>query len=110
MKSRSANHCLIAATIRLRAGNKGRRSAWICGRHQGAGSGGTATSQAGLAKHWRAANTRAHSSPQSTADGTVVAKIIASAVRKGNVIEHDDGKLYVVLKAESFHPGKGTPT
>jgi elongation factor P len=39
-----------------------------------------------------------------------VAKIIASAVRKGNVIEHEDGKLYVVLKAESFHPGKGTPT
>ena len=40
----------------------------------------------------------------------IVAKIIASAVRKGNVIEHEDGKLYVVLKAESFHPGKGTPT
>jgi elongation factor P len=39
-----------------------------------------------------------------------VAKIIASGVRKGNVIEHEDGKLYVVLKAESFHPGKGTPT
>ena len=33
-----------------------------------------------------------------------MAKIIASAVRKGNVIEHEDGKLYVVLKAESFHP------
>ena len=39
-----------------------------------------------------------------------MAKIIASGVRKGNVIEHEDGKLYVVLKAESFHPGKGTPT
>lgn len=37
-------------------------------------------------------------------------KIIASGVRKGNVIEHEDGKLYVVLKAESMHPGKGTPT
>ena len=37
-------------------------------------------------------------------------KIIASGVRKGNVLEHEDGKLYVVLKAESFHPGKGTPT
>jgi elongation factor P len=36
-------------------------------------------------------------------------KIIASAVRKGNILEVDD-KLYVVLKAESFHPGKGTPT
>ena len=36
-------------------------------------------------------------------------KIIASSVRKGNVLEVD-GKLYVVLNAESFHPGKGTPT
>ena len=35
--------------------------------------------------------------------------VIASSVRKGNVIEKD-GKLYVVLKAESFFPGKGTPT
>jgi elongation factor P len=39
-----------------------------------------------------------------------VVKVIASGVRKGNVIEHEDGKLYVVLKAESQHPGKGTPT
>ena len=39
-----------------------------------------------------------------------MAKIIASGARKGNVIEHEDGKLYVVLKAESMHPGKGTPT
>ena len=36
-------------------------------------------------------------------------KVIASSVRKGNVLELDD-KLYVVLTAESFHPGKGTPT
>lgn len=35
-------------------------------------------------------------------------KIIASSVRKGNVIDVD-GKLYVVLTAENFHPGKGTP-
>lgn len=34
----------------------------------------------------------------------------ASNIRKGNVIEHTDGQLYVVLKAESFRPGKGTPT
>jgi elongation factor P len=39
-----------------------------------------------------------------------VVKVIASGIRKGNVVEHDDGKLYVVLKAESMHPGKGTPT
>jgi elongation factor P len=39
-----------------------------------------------------------------------VAKVIASNVRKGNVIEHEDGKLYIVLSAETFRPGKGTPT
>jgi elongation factor P len=36
-------------------------------------------------------------------------KVIASQIRKGNVIELDD-KLHVVLLAASFHPGKGTPT
>ena len=36
-------------------------------------------------------------------------KVIASSLRKGNIVEVD-GKLYVVLNAESFHPGKGTPT
>ena len=35
-------------------------------------------------------------------------KVIASSVRKGNVLDVD-GKLYVVLTAENFHPGKGTP-
>jgi len=38
-----------------------------------------------------------------------VVSVIASNVRKGNIIEKD-GKLYVVLTAENFHPGKGTPT
>ena len=36
-------------------------------------------------------------------------RVIASSVRKGNIVEVD-GKLYVVLSAENFHPGKGTPT
>src|SRR5881398_4115353 len=36
-------------------------------------------------------------------------RVIASSLRKGNIIEVD-GKLYSVLNAESFHPGKGTPT
>lgn len=36
-------------------------------------------------------------------------KIIASSVRKGNVLDLD-GKLYVVLTSESTFPGKGTPT
>ncbi|XCD42716.1 elongation factor P [Candidatus Liberibacter asiaticus] len=35
-------------------------------------------------------------------------KVIASAVRKGNVLAVD-GKLYIVLVAKNFHPGKGTP-
>ena len=36
-------------------------------------------------------------------------KVIASSIRKGNVIEHTDGKLYVVLTIQNIHPGKGTP-
>jgi elongation factor P len=36
-------------------------------------------------------------------------RVIASSLRKGNIVDID-GKLYVVLHAENFHPGKGTPT
>lgn len=36
-------------------------------------------------------------------------KVIASSVRKGNILEVE-GRLYAVLSAESFFPGKGTPT
>ena len=36
-------------------------------------------------------------------------KVIASSLRKGNVVDMD-GRLYVVLSTENFHPGKGTPT
>jgi elongation factor P len=35
-------------------------------------------------------------------------KVIASSLRKGNVVEVQD-KLYVILTAENIHPGKGTP-
>src|SRR5918998_459051 len=35
-------------------------------------------------------------------------KVIASSLRKGNVVDVD-GRLYVVLSAENIHPGKGTP-
>lgn len=38
-----------------------------------------------------------------------MAKMNASDVRKGNVLDID-GRLYVVLTAESVRPGKGTPT
>ena len=35
-------------------------------------------------------------------------KVIASSIRKGNVLDLD-GRLAVVMKAENIHPGKGTP-
>ena len=35
-------------------------------------------------------------------------KVIASSLRKGNIVEID-GKLGVILTTESIHPGKGTP-
>ena len=37
-----------------------------------------------------------------------MAKVIASSVRKGNVLEIN-GKLCAVMTAENIHPGKGTP-
>jgi elongation factor P len=36
-------------------------------------------------------------------------KVIASSLRKGNVVEHEDSKLYVILTVQNIHPGKGTP-
>src|SRR5271170_1405998 len=38
----------------------------------------------------------------------VPVKVIASSLRKGNMVELD-GRLYVVLTAENIHPGKGVP-
>ena len=35
-------------------------------------------------------------------------KVIASSLRKGNIVEID-GKLGIVMAAENIHPGKGTP-
>ena len=35
-------------------------------------------------------------------------KVIASSLRKGNVVDVD-GRLYVIVTAENIHPGKGTP-
>ena len=40
--------------------------------------------------------------------GSSSVKVIASSLRKGNVVDMD-GKLYVILSAENIHPGKGTP-
>jgi elongation factor P len=47
--------------------------------------------------------------PSQNSQGYLPVKVIASSLRKGNVVEMD-GKLYAVLKCENFHPGKGTPT
>jgi elongation factor P len=47
--------------------------------------------------------------PKRSAIIEVPLKVIASQIRKGNVVDLD-GQLYVVLSAENFHPGKGTPT
>jgi elongation factor P len=44
----------------------------------------------------------------SDAECSTVVKVIASSIRKGNVLDID-GKLCVVMKAENIHPGKGTP-
>jgi elongation factor P len=35
-------------------------------------------------------------------------KVIASSLRKGNIVEID-GKLGVIMATENIHPGKGTP-
>jgi elongation factor P len=37
-----------------------------------------------------------------------MAKVLASSLRKGNVVDIDS-RLYVVLTAQNIHPGKGTP-
>jgi elongation factor P len=39
---------------------------------------------------------------------TTTLKVIASSLRKGNIVEIED-RLYVILAAENIHPGKGTP-
>jgi elongation factor P len=56
----------------------------------------------GLSGHPPPAGRRAKTS------GKTALRVIASSIRKGNVIEQD-GKLYVVVSAENIHPGKGTP-
>jgi elongation factor P len=45
---------------------------------------------------------------QKNRERSAVVKVIASSVRKGNVLDID-GKLVIVMKAENIHPGKGTP-
>jgi len=47
--------------------------------------------------------------PRHIAQKRLNVKVIASSLRKGNVLEIDS-QLYSVLSAESFFPGKGTPT
>jgi elongation factor P len=46
--------------------------------------------------------------PPLPSQGQTPVKVIASSLRKGNVVDKE-GKLYVILSAENIHPGKGTP-
>src|SRR5215468_3244263 len=60
-----------------------------------------------LARPAKIAMVRAESGPAPVHEETPV-KVIASTLRKGNIVDMD-GKLYVVVFAENIHPGKGTP-
>jgi elongation factor P len=95
----------------LRAKSSGRRSAWRDGVHQGrsgAGTGGAFGWKSGGRCARRGAK-RAVQIRRATANRKECSvKVIASSLRKGNVVEMD-GRLYVVLTAQNFHPGKGTP-
>jgi elongation factor P len=46
--------------------------------------------------------------PAAQDQGKYSVKVIASTLRKGNIVDLE-GRLYVVLSAENIHPGKGTP-
>ena len=81
-KWRSSRHIYPNWTARRKGWHRARRSLW-CGpkpRH-----------------------------PAAQTSRIIIVKVIASSLRKGNIVDLD-GKLYVVLNAENFHPGKGTPT
>jgi elongation factor P len=45
---------------------------------------------------------------QALTQGFRPVKVIASSLRKGNIVEVD-GKLGVIMAVENIHPGKGTP-
>jgi elongation factor P len=52
-----------------------------------------------------------HAQSQRTKAKSIVeepVKVIASSLRKGNIVEID-GKLGVIVSTENIHPGKGTP-
>src|SRR5690606_4333250 len=125
-KSSAAKYPRIAASIRLRASSSGRRSACTAGVHHGETGGAEgAAGKAGLdPRDWRFAsncvigqrtrNQRGRPGfcaaplgrPHRSNKEEIMVKVIASSLRKGNVVEQD-GKLYVVLTAENIHPGKG---
>jgi elongation factor P len=117
--STSTNPCASnqprkAETIRARASRKGRRSAWR--REVQKGEAAVMRKETGyprkpLADGGKLANVRAELPRLDSASAIleVTLKVIASQIRKGNVVDVD-GQLYVVLSAENFHPGKGTPT
>ena len=104
VKPWASSQARIAACARFRASRSGRRSAWRRGFHHAVWDG--VPVMAGEIR-WVALMTARYSTHPQIARKTPV-KVIASSLRKGNVVELD-GKLYVVLIAQNFHPGKGTP-
>ena len=65
--------------------------------------------KAGIGREDRYGAARNRAPPPPLKSRIALVKVIASSLRKGNIVDID-GKLYVVLTAENFHPGKGTPT
>jgi elongation factor P len=96
--------------MRLRVRSSGRRSAWRAGLHHGVDWG-----DAGFIWKFRFGSVTGAGETPVAGDRppditrTRPLKVIASSLRKGNVVEME-GRLYVVLTASNFHPGKGTPT
>jgi elongation factor P len=102
--------------MRFRAIRKGRRPAWFSGSHHRRAVDGISATHPALNKAGHSALDQ-YGAP-AIAGGEIRGKslkrghdvkVIASSVRKGNILEID-GALYTVLSAESFFPGKGTPT
>src|SRR5262249_26726307 len=114
-KSRAAKNRRNAAAIRMRANRNGRRPA--CNAQNGDAISTllphTYQPPTRYENRWRMAARSVWwpgiGRAPPTIEEPLAVKVIASSLRKANIIEVD-GKLYVVLNAESFHPGKGTPT
>ncbi len=57
---------------------------------------------------WRSGSGSVWCAPTQSQKVEETVKVIASSLRKGNIVEID-GKLGVIVSTENIHPGKGTP-